>query len=102
MAYHVLILKCNDTENTEYSTKIHLHCHFMFCHFSSFSDFELFYLIFYQFGRVPEDQVQLINRMYAWPHKIHEDFRLAEARLSHKRDLKETALKARVAAFEKT
>ncbi|KAK4323557.1 hypothetical protein Pmani_005754 [Petrolisthes manimaculis] len=55
-----------------------------------------------QFGRVPEDQVQLINRMYAWPHKIHEDFRLAEARLSHKRDLKETALKARVVAFEKT
>lgn len=56
----------------------------------------------FQFGKVPEDQVQLINRMYAWPHKIQEDFRLAEARLSHKRDLKETALKARVANFEKT
>ncbi|XP_069947362.1 dynein axonemal heavy chain 3-like [Cherax quadricarinatus] len=55
-----------------------------------------------QFGRVPEDQVPLINRMYAWPHKIQEDFRLAETRLSHKRDLKETALKARVANFEKT
>ncbi|XP_063858635.1 dynein axonemal heavy chain 3-like isoform X1 [Scylla paramamosain] len=55
-----------------------------------------------QFGKVPEDQVPLINRMYAWPHKIQEDFRLAEARLSHKRDLKETALKARVANFEKT
>ncbi|XP_037780326.1 venom serine protease 34-like [Penaeus monodon] len=54
------------------------------------------------FGRVPEDQVSLINRMYAWPHKIQEDFRLAEARLSHKRDVKETALKARVAAFENT
>lgn len=55
-----------------------------------------------QFGKVPEDQVQLINRMYAWPHKIQEDFRLAEARLTHKRDLKETALKTRVANFEKT
>ncbi|XP_063587791.1 dynein axonemal heavy chain 3-like [Penaeus indicus] len=54
------------------------------------------------FGRVPEDQVSLINRMYAWPHKIQEDFRLAEARLSHKRDVKETALKARVATFENT
>ncbi|XP_050716714.1 dynein axonemal heavy chain 3-like isoform X3 [Eriocheir sinensis] len=59
-------------------------------------------LFLLQFGKVPEDQVQLINRMYAWPHKIQEDFRLAEARLSHKRDLKETALKARVANFEKT
>ena len=44
----------------------------------------------------------LINRMYAWPHKIAEDFRLAEARLTHKRDQKETALKQRVAAFENT
>lgn len=77
-------------------------CNVYFHCFSSFLGIVLFYLIFCQFGRVPEDQVQLINRMYAWPHKIHEDFRLAEARLSHKRDLKETALKARVAAFEKT
>ncbi|XP_066944541.1 dynein axonemal heavy chain 3-like [Macrobrachium rosenbergii] len=55
-----------------------------------------------QFGKVPEDQVALINRMYAWPHKIQEDFLLAEARISHKRDLKETALKGRIADFEKT
>ncbi|CAL4098707.1 unnamed protein product, partial [Meganyctiphanes norvegica] len=59
-------------------------------------------LFLLQYGKVPEDQVLLINRMYAWPHKISEDFHMAEARLAHKRDLKESALKQRVAEFEKT
>ncbi|KAB7496626.1 Dynein heavy chain 3, axonemal [Armadillidium nasatum] len=53
-------------------------------------------------GRIPVDQMPFMGRMYAWPQKIQEDFRLAEVRLSHKRDQKEAALKERVRSFDKT
>ena len=43
-----------------------------------------------------------MGRMYAWNDKIQEDFRLAEVRLTYKRDQKEVALKERIKIFDKT
>lgn len=59
-------------------------------------------LFFFQHGQLPLDQVSLIQRLFSWPCRIHEDLQLAESRLCHKRDQKEAALKSRVAAFQET